>query len=65
MGIKTSDINEVILVGGTIRMPRVFETVKTVFGRELSKSVNPDEAVAIDLPFRVVSSLERYKYSRS
>jgi len=46
-GIKASDINEVILVGGMTRMPRVAETVKTVFGRELSKGVNPDEAVAI------------------
>ena len=46
-GIKASDINEVILVGGMTRMPRVVETVKTVFGREPSKGVNPDEAVAI------------------
>ena len=46
-GIKAFDINEVILVGGMTRMPRVAETVKTVFGRELSKGVNPDEAVAI------------------
>ncbi|KAI0262823.1 heat shock protein 70 family, partial [Russula aff. rugulosa BPL654] len=46
-GIKASDINEVILVGGMTRMPRVAETVKTIFGREPSKVVNPDEAVAI------------------
>lgn len=46
-GVKASDINEVILVGGMTRMPRVVETVKTVFGREPSKGVNPDEAVAI------------------
>ncbi|KAI9507760.1 heat shock protein 70 [Russula earlei] len=46
-GIKPSDINEVILVGGMTRMPRVVETVKTIFGREPSKGVNPDEAVAI------------------
>jgi molecular chaperone DnaK len=46
-GIKASDINEVILVGGMTRMPRVAETVKSVFGREPSKGVNPDEAVAI------------------
>src|SRR6267154_6214097 len=45
--VKPSDINEVILVGGMTRMPRVVETVKTVFGREPSKGVNPDEAVAI------------------
>jgi len=46
-GVKSSDINEVILVGGMTRMPKVVETVKTVFGREPSKGVNPDEAVAI------------------
>ena len=46
-GIKPSAINEVILVGGMTRMPRVVETVKSLFGREPSKGVNPDEAVAI------------------
>ncbi|KAI0260139.1 heat shock protein 70 [Gloeopeniophorella convolvens] len=46
-GVKASDINEVILVGGMTRMPSVVETVKTVFAREPSKGVNPDEAVAI------------------
>ncbi|KAF8891845.1 heat shock protein 70 family [Infundibulicybe gibba] len=46
-GVKPSDINEVILVGGMTRMPRVAETVKSIFGREPSKGVNPDEAVAI------------------
>jgi molecular chaperone DnaK len=46
-GVKASEINEVILVGGMTRMPRVVETVKSVFGREPSKGVNPDEAVAI------------------
>jgi len=46
-GVKASDINEVILVGGMTRMPRVVDTVKTIFGREPSKGVNPDEAVAI------------------
>jgi molecular chaperone DnaK len=46
-GIKASEINEVILVGGMTRMPRVHETVKSIFGREPSKGVNPDEAVAI------------------
>jgi len=46
-GVKPSEINEVILVGGMSRMPRVVETVKSVFGREPSKGVNPDEAVAI------------------
>lgn len=46
-GVKASEINEVILVGGMTRMPRVVETVKSIFGREPSKGVNPDEAVAI------------------
>jgi molecular chaperone DnaK len=46
-GVKASEINEVILVGGMSRMPKVVETVKSTFGREPSKGVNPDEAVAI------------------
>jgi molecular chaperone DnaK len=46
-GVQVSDINEVILVSGMTRMPRVVETVKTVSGCEPSKGVNPDEAVAI------------------
>jgi len=45
--VKPSEINEVILVGGMTRMPRVADTVKGIFGREPSKGVNPDEAVAI------------------
>ena len=46
-GVKASEINEVILVGGQTRMPKVGEVVKSIFGREPSKGVNPDEAVAI------------------
>ncbi|KAF8629568.1 hypothetical protein AX15_003381 [Amanita polypyramis BW_CC] len=46
-GVKASEINEVILVGGQTRMPKVGETVKSIFGRDPSKGVNPDEAVAI------------------
>jgi molecular chaperone DnaK len=46
-GLKTSDIDEVILVGGMTRMPKVVETVKTFFGREPHKGVNPDEVVAL------------------
>jgi molecular chaperone DnaK len=46
-GVKPSEIDEVILVGGMTRMPRVADTVKSIFGREPSKGVNPDEAVAI------------------
>ncbi|HPO89542.1 MAG TPA: molecular chaperone DnaK [Victivallales bacterium] len=46
-GLKTSDIKEVILVGGQTRMPRVIETAKKFFGKEPHKGVNPDEVVAI------------------
>jgi molecular chaperone DnaK len=46
-GLKPSDINEVVLVGGTTRIPAVQASVKEVFGKEGNKSVNPDEAVAI------------------
>jgi molecular chaperone DnaK len=45
-GLKPSDINEVILVGGMTRMPAVQEKVKAVFGKEPHKGVNPDEVVA-------------------
>ncbi|GAA5814864.1 Stress-70 protein, mitochondrial [Mucor flavus] len=46
-GISKQTIGEVILVGGMSRMPKVIETVKATFGRDPSKSVNPDEAVAL------------------
>jgi molecular chaperone DnaK len=46
-GLKASEINEVILVGGMTRMPKVIETVKEFFGREPHRGVNPDEVVAI------------------
>jgi molecular chaperone DnaK len=46
-GVKASEINEVILVGGMTRMPKVIETVKQFFGREPHRGVNPDEVVAI------------------
>ncbi len=46
-GINVSEIDEVILVGGQTRMPKVQETVKNLFGKEPRKDVNPDEAVAI------------------
>ena len=46
-GIKASDINDVILVGGMTRMPKVQEKVKEFFGKEPRKDVNPDEAVAV------------------
>ncbi len=46
-GISTDKIDEVLLVGGSSRMPKVQEVVKSIFGKEGSKAVNPDEAVAI------------------
>jgi molecular chaperone DnaK len=46
-GVKASEIDEVILVGGMTRMPKVIETVKQFFGREPHRGVNPDEVVAI------------------
>ena len=45
-GVKVSEIDDVILVGGMTRMPKVQEKVKELFGREPRKDVNPDEAVA-------------------
>jgi molecular chaperone DnaK len=46
-GLKPAEIEEVVLVGGMTRMPKVVETVKNFFGREPHKGVNPDEVVAI------------------
>jgi molecular chaperone DnaK len=46
-GLKSSEINEVILVGGMTRMPKIIETVKNFFGREPHRGVNPDEVVAV------------------
>jgi molecular chaperone DnaK len=46
-GVKASEIDEVVLVGGMTRMPKVIETVKSFFGREPHRGVNPDEVVAI------------------
>jgi molecular chaperone DnaK len=46
-GVKASDIEEVVLVGGMTRMPKVQEAVKKFFGREPHKGVNPDEVVAL------------------
>ena len=46
-GLSTSDIDDVILVGGQSRMPKVQEAVKAFFGKEPRKDVNPDEAVAV------------------
>merc|ERR1712151_321162 len=46
-GLKPDEINEVLLVGGSTRMPLVSETVKKIYGKDPSKAVNPDEAVAM------------------
>jgi molecular chaperone DnaK len=46
-GVKLTDINDVILVGGMTRMPKVQDKVKEFFGKEPRKDVNPDEAVAV------------------
>ena len=46
-GLSSNEIDEVVLVGGMTRMPKVIETVKGFFGKEPNKSVNPDEVVAI------------------
>lgn len=45
-GVKASDIDEVVMVGGMTRMPKIFELVKEFFGKEPHKGVNPDEVVA-------------------
>lgn len=46
-GLKASEIDEVIMVGGQTRMPAIVEAVKALFGKEPNKSVNPDEVVAL------------------
>jgi len=46
-GMKPADVNEVILVGGSTRIPAIQETVKKIFGKSPSKGVNPDEVVAV------------------
>jgi molecular chaperone DnaK len=51
-GVKPSDIDDVILVGGQTRMPKVQDKVKEFFGREPRKDVNPDEAVASAQPIQ-------------
>jgi len=46
-GFSAAEINEVVLVGGMTRMPKIVDTVKTFFGKDPNKSVNPDEVVAM------------------
>src|SRR4030095_536369 len=46
-GLKPSDIDEVVIVGGTTRIPKIQQLVKEYFGKEPHKGVNPDEVVAV------------------
>ena len=46
-GMSSNEIDEVILVGGSTRIPKIQEKVKEIFGKEPNKSVNPDEVVAL------------------
>jgi len=46
-GVKIADIDDIILVGGQTRMPKVQDKVKEIFGKDIRKDVNPDEAVAV------------------
>src|SRR4030095_2599128 len=46
-GVKPSDIDEVVLVGGSTRIPKVQQIVREMFGKEPHKGVNPDEVVAV------------------
>ena len=52
-GVAAADVDEVVLVGGQTRMPKVQERVKGVFGKEAHKGVNPDEVVAIGAAIQV------------
>ncbi|MEK7577302.1 MAG: molecular chaperone DnaK [Patescibacteria group bacterium] len=45
--MKVSDINEIVMVGGMTRMPKVYESVKAFFGKDPNRTVNPDEVVAV------------------
>ena len=56
-GLTTGDIDEVILVGGSTRIPTIQDVVKKYFGKSPSKGVNPDEVV-VGAQFKVVSLLE-------
>jgi len=46
-GLKPADVDEVLVVGGQTRMPKVLETVRDIFGREPSRDINPDEVVGV------------------
>ncbi len=61
-GVSSSDVNQVVLVGGSTRMPAVQQLVKDLFGREPNKSINPDEVVAIGAA-TLASELDKGKES--
>ena len=66
-GLSTRQIDEVVLVGGMIRMPAVQERVRKIFGKEPHKGVNPDEVVAIGAAIQAVrrdSALTGYRDAR-
>ena len=63
--VKPADIQEVVLVGGMTRVPKVVETVRKIFGREPTKSVNPDEAVAIGAVIQGSNDANAPKKSRT
>lgn len=56
-GVSAKDVNEVLLVGGMTRMPRVQEIVKDLFNKEPNKGVNPDEVVATGAAIQVCAWL--------
>src|SRR5204862_58633 len=63
-GVKVSEIDDVILVGGQTRMPKVVDTVRELFGKEPRKDVNPDEAVAIGAAIQAGSGLNEAEIQR-
>ena len=62
-GLSMSEIEHVILVGGSTRMPAVTELVQTMTGKEPNKSVNPDEVVAVGAAVKPEFSEEKSKIS--
>ena len=60
-GLKPSDIDDVILVGGSTRIPAIQQLVEQFFGKTPNRSVNPDEVVATELLFRAVFCQEMLK----
>jgi molecular chaperone DnaK len=57
-GLSTSDIDEVVLVGGMTRMPKIIDTVHKFFGKKPHKGINPDEAVAVGAAIHAAGELE-------